>query len=169
MVYLSKGEKHVPADSSHDCGSVSNTSLTAQDQCDSMGSVSYEPIAVVGFALKFAQDASNGVLLEAAAREAFGANYSIFKKMVSARDPELPGRHKVVGMSNSILANQLSWFYVFHVPSGMIDTACSSSLIALHMACQSLHCGDVIKTMVRAIGSSQDSRTSSITQPSGRA
>jgi len=63
-----------------------------------------------------------------------------FEKMVQA-DVDLPGRHKVLGSSKSILANRVSWFYDLHGPSVVVDTACSSSLVALHEACQDLRSG----------------------------
>ncbi|KAH8429841.1 type I polyketide synthase [Aspergillus melleus] len=45
------------------------------------------------------------------------------------------------GLSGSMLANRISWFYDFKGPSMNLDSACSSSLSALHIACGDLHNG----------------------------
>jgi acyl transferase domain-containing protein len=54
----------------------------------------------------------------------------------------LIGPHSPTGMSTTIAANRLSYVFDFRGPSAVIDTACSSSLYAVHMACQSLLCGE---------------------------
>ncbi|WEW58678.1 hypothetical protein PRK78_004146 [Emydomyces testavorans] len=53
-------------------------------------------------------------------------------------DPELLAKYKPTGMSNSILANRISWFYDFKAASLTVDTACSSSMVAFHLGCQDL-------------------------------
>jgi acyl transferase domain-containing protein len=53
-------------------------------------------------------------------------------------DPEVSAKYKPTGMSNSILANRISWFYDFKAASLTVDTACSSSMVAFHLGCQSL-------------------------------
>ncbi|KAF2865597.1 hypothetical protein BDV95DRAFT_652025 [Massariosphaeria phaeospora] len=73
-----------------------------------------------------------------------------FEKMMQA-DVDLPGRHKVLGSSKSILANRVSWFYDLHGPSVVVDTACSSSLVALHQACQALRNGDATMGIVAGV------------------
>lgn len=59
----------------------------------------------------------------------------------TARDPENPPTHAIIGTGLSMLANRISWFYDLHGPSIGIDSACSSTTIAIDMACQALHSG----------------------------
>ena len=77
-----------------------------------------------------------------------GALAGDFMLMI-ARDTQQDRRYRAVGVSQSILANRLSWFYQFTGPSMTIDTACSSSLVALDLACRSLRGGD--STMVQRL------------------
>lgn len=46
------------------------------------------------------------------------------------------------GITQSILANRISYYFNFSGPSEVIDTACSSSLVAIHHAVQAIHTGD---------------------------
>lgn len=57
------------------------------------------------------------------------------------RDPERFGKYTTAGISPSMLANRLSWFYDLRGPSLTLDTACSSGLNGLHLACQDLSSG----------------------------
>jgi acyl transferase domain-containing protein/enoyl-[acyl-carrier-protein] reductase (NADH)/aryl carrier-like protein len=52
------------------------------------------------------------------------------------------GRPSIVSLSNSSIANRVSYFCNFHGPSIVVDTACSSSLSAVHLALQSIRHGD---------------------------
>jgi acyl transferase domain-containing protein/acyl carrier protein len=47
------------------------------------------------------------------------------------------------GTSNALAANRLSYFLKLNGPSINVDTACSSSLTALHLACSSIHAGEI--------------------------
>jgi len=58
----------------------------------------------------------------------------------------MEANYKATGTALAMVANRLSWYYDFTGPSIALDTACSSSLNALHLACQSLRCGE--STMV---------------------
>ena len=64
-------------------------------------------------------------------------------------DPEMRAVYRTTGVASAMLANRLSWFFNLKGPSVSLDTACSSSLTALHLACQSIRCGE--STMVRQL------------------
>ncbi|WP_280213272.1 polyketide synthase Pks13 [Nocardia cyriacigeorgica] len=60
-------------------------------------------------------------------------------------DPTLPASaeaYAIMGSSNGIIANRVSYFYDFRGPSVTVDTACSSTLVALHQAVRALRDGD---------------------------
>jgi 8-amino-7-oxononanoate synthase len=50
--------------------------------------------------------------------------------------------YATTGTGNCIAANRISYLFDLKGPSLAIDTACSSSLVAVHLACQSLWCGE---------------------------
>ena len=53
-----------------------------------------------------------------------------------------PGRHSVTGIGQNFVAAHVSHLLDLRGPSLVLDSACSSSLAAIHLACQSLRCGD---------------------------
>lgn len=60
-------------------------------------------------------------------------------------DPTLPASaeaYAIMGSSNGIIANRVSYFYDFRGPSVTVDTACSSTLVALHQAVRALRDGE---------------------------
>ena len=59
--------------------------------------------------------------------------------------------HSAVGMSNSVVANRVSFTFGFKGTSLVIDTGCSSSLVALHMACNSIRVGESKMAIVAGI------------------
>ncbi|KAJ5652583.1 polyketide synthase, partial [Penicillium longicatenatum] len=58
------------------------------------------------------------------------------------RDLETTSDYDSTGVSASMAANRISWFFDCRGPSIMMDTACSSSLVALDMAVQGLQSGE---------------------------
>ncbi|MFJ9845850.1 type I polyketide synthase [Kitasatospora sp. NPDC101155] len=70
-----------------------------------------------------------------------GANSSDYLSMQLAR-PETVDLYTVVGSTNCIIANRLSYQLDLRGPSLCVDTACSSSLVAVHLAVQALRAGE---------------------------
>lgn len=64
-------------------------------------------------------------------------DYSIRLWQHPVNDP-----YATTGTGNCIAANRISYVFDLKGPSMAIDTACSSSLVAVHLACQSLWCGE---------------------------
>ncbi|KAL8974141.1 MAG: hypothetical protein Q9197_001625 [Variospora fuerteventurae] len=94
-----------------------------------------------------------GVSLEQAAGSktsvhigSFNSDYSLLLQ----KDLTTPKRYFGTGTEAGMLANRLSWFFGLKGPSMQVDTACSSSLNALHLACQTMRCGEA--DMVRLVG-----------------
>ena len=74
-------------------------------------------------------------------------------RLMYSKDPERFSQYGGTGVSASLLANRLSWFFNFTGTSANVDSACSSSLVALDLACQSLISGE--SNMVSKISSAQ--------------
>ncbi len=55
------------------------------------------------------------------------------------------------GVTASIAANRISYFYDLQGPSTVVDTACSSALVAFHQACQSILHGECELALTGAI------------------
>ena len=70
-------------------------------------------------------------------------------RSIMFQDPEMEHRYAATGLSMSMVANRVSWFFNMKGPSMNLDSACSSSLTALHLACQDLRAGEA--SMVSAI------------------
>ncbi|MEU4809839.1 polyketide synthase Pks13 [Nocardia fluminea] len=56
--------------------------------------------------------------------------------------PATAEAYAIMGSSNGIIANRVSYFYDFRGPSVTVDTACSSTLVAVHQAVRALRDGD---------------------------
>ena len=73
-------------------------------------------------------------------------NFSNDWAATQLKDPQDPSIYAATGMSQSLLANRVSWFFDLRGPSFTLDAACSSSMMALDLACQGLQRGQ--STMV---------------------
>ncbi|KAL2784041.1 hypothetical protein BJX66DRAFT_344395 [Aspergillus keveii] len=71
----------------------------------------------------------------------YTASFTDDYKSILLDAPDNIPKYAATGLSMSMLANSVSWFYNFTGPSMNIDSACSSSLSALHIACQNLLSG----------------------------
>lgn len=64
-------------------------------------------------------------------------------KTTLARDVDMTPKYSALGLSQSMLANRISWTFDLRGPSLNVDTACSSSLMAVDLACQAIRSGDI--------------------------
>ncbi|KAJ0424608.1 hypothetical protein BJY00DRAFT_326526 [Aspergillus carlsbadensis] len=71
----------------------------------------------------------------------YTASFTDDYKSILLDAPDNIPKYAATGLSMSMLANRVSWFYNFTGPSMNLDSACSSSLSALHIACQDLLSG----------------------------
>jgi acyl transferase domain-containing protein/surfactin synthase thioesterase subunit len=56
--------------------------------------------------------------------------------------PEAITPYTGTGQTTCVIPNRMSYVFGLRGPSIGVDTACSSSLVAVHLACQSLRCGE---------------------------
>ncbi|KAI0383929.1 putative polyketide synthase [Hypomontagnella monticulosa] len=83
-----------------------------------------------------------GITMEACAGSSTGVYTGCFSNdylIQLQRDPECLPTYAVTGVTLSMLANRLSWFFDFHGPSIGLDSACSSTAMSIDIACQALH------------------------------
>jgi acyl transferase domain-containing protein/NRPS condensation-like uncharacterized protein len=95
--------------------------------------VSWEAIEDAGLLPAELEGSSTGVFI--------GISGSDYYDLLLQQSLELD-KYTTTGISNSIAANRISYFLNLQGPSLAIDTACSSSLVAVHLACQSICCGE---------------------------
>ena len=57
-------------------------------------------------------------------------------------------KYSITGLTKTILANRVSFFFDLHGPSVQLDTACSSSLTCFHLGNQSLQTGESDMTII---------------------
>lgn len=76
-----------------------------------------------------------------------GVCFSDYHKIQAAEYQEIRP-YVQTGSAHSIVANRVSYYYDLRGPSMSVDTACSSSLIALHLAAQSIHSGEIDAAIV---------------------
>ncbi|OTA99530.1 hypothetical protein M426DRAFT_269167 [Hypoxylon sp. CI-4A] len=67
---------------------------------------------------------------------------------MSLREPQHSHGYNVLGYSDMMLANRISYEYDLRGPSVVVKTACSASLVALHEACRALQAGDIVAAVV---------------------
>ncbi|KAJ5302558.1 hypothetical protein N7476_009357 [Penicillium atrosanguineum] len=95
--------------------------------------VVYEATEDAGITLDELSGSRTGVFVGS-----FTNDYSV----QAQRNLEHYPKYSITGLTNSILANRISFFFNLHGPSYQLDTACSSSLTCLHLANQSLQNGE---------------------------
>ncbi|WP_171113719.1 MULTISPECIES: type I polyketide synthase [unclassified Streptomyces] len=95
--------------------------------------VAWEALEDAGLTREKLQGSPTGVFV--------GANASDYLQL-QLEDPAAIDTYTVVGGTNCIIANRLSYVLDLRGPSLTVDTACSSSLVAVHLAAQSLRSGD---------------------------
>ncbi|KAI5922046.1 hypothetical protein F4810DRAFT_303598 [Camillea tinctor] len=99
----------------------------------------YEALENAGITLEEISGSSTGVYI--------GTSNHDYEHMLW-KDPDSLPLYHAVGVSASIMANRISYFFNLRGPSVTVDTACSSSLVALHQACQSLRLGETKQAIV---------------------
>ncbi|KAK2594097.1 hypothetical protein QQS21_008200 [Conoideocrella luteorostrata] len=60
---------------------------------------------------------------------------------IMSRDAQFMNKYHATGVTPSLIANRISYFFDWHGPSMILDTACSASLYAVHLAMQQLRSG----------------------------
>ncbi|ROV97139.1 hypothetical protein VMCG_07466 [Cytospora schulzeri] len=67
---------------------------------------------------------------------------------MSLREPQHTRSYNVLGYSDMMLANRVSYEFDLRGPTVVVKTACSASLVALHTACRALQAGDITGAVV---------------------
>ncbi|KAK8109398.1 hypothetical protein PG999_007535 [Apiospora kogelbergensis] len=89
--------------------------------------------------------------------EMAGANIGVFAQatfsdysMRLVEDLQTTNKYAGLGISQSLVANRLSYFFGLTGPSVAVDAACAGTTYALHQACQSLRAGECAAALVAA-------------------
>ncbi|KAF2844227.1 ketoacyl-synt-domain-containing protein [Plenodomus tracheiphilus IPT5] len=70
----------------------------------------------------------------------YGVTSNDWMETNSAQDIDA---HMIPGGNRAFIPGRINYFFKFSGPSYAVDTACSSSLASIHLACNSLWCGDI--------------------------
>ncbi|KAE8825964.1 hypothetical protein PTNB85_08909 [Pyrenophora teres f. teres] len=70
----------------------------------------------------------------------YGVTSNDWMETNSAQDIDA---HMIPGGNRAFIPGRINYFFKFSGPSYAVDTACSSSLAGIHLACNSLWCGDI--------------------------
>ncbi|MFF5448537.1 type I polyketide synthase [Streptomyces sp. NPDC012888] len=100
--------------------------------------VAWEALEDAGLTREQLQGSRTGVFV--------GANNVDYLHM-QLQEPAGVDTYTVIGGTNCIISNRLSYLLDLRGPSLTVDTACSSSLVAVHLACQALRnddCGTAV-------------------------
>lgn len=95
--------------------------------------VSYRALENAGIPIESIANKNTGV---------FTGSFTDDFKTLYQKDVDCAAPYAATGITTTLNANRLSWFYNLKGPSINVDTACSSSLVALDQACRSLQTGD---------------------------
>ncbi|MGW0854215.1 type I polyketide synthase [Streptomyces sp. NPDC002690] len=104
--------------------------------------VAWEAMESAGLTREALRESQTGVFV--------GANASDYLQL-QLEDAAGIDTYTVVGGTNCIISNRLSYLFDLRGPSLTVDTACSSSLVAVHLACQSLRGQDCDTAVVGGI------------------
>ena len=104
--------------------------------------VAWEALEDAGLTREKLQTSQTGVFV--------GANATDYLQL-QLDDPDSLDTYTVVGGTNCIISNRLSYLLDLRGPSLTVDTACSSSLVAVHLACQSLRNQDCTAAVVGGV------------------
>ncbi|KAM3554579.1 hypothetical protein MY1884_006062 [Beauveria asiatica] len=73
-------------------------------------------------------------------------------EQICLRDPDWQPKYAATGNGIAIMANRISYYFNLHGPSMTLDTGCSGSLVSIHLAAQSLRCGETSLAIAAGAG-----------------
>ncbi|CAN9190585.1 unnamed protein product [Alternaria alternata] len=120
--------------------SISSKEASAMDpQQRMLLETSYHALENAGIPLSRIAGTETGVFV--------GTMESDYHRTIS-KDPDDAPLTTATGISVSIMANRLSWYFDLKGPSMQLNTACSSSMIAVDLGCQSIRSGQSSTVLV---------------------
>ena len=105
--------------------------------------VSWEALENAGLAPERLAGSQTGVFI--------GICSSDYSQLLLAREHAEIDVYLGSGIAHSVASGRLSYLLGLQGPSLSVDTACSSSLVAVHLACQSLLCGECNLALVGGV------------------